>query len=400
MSEVSKAPVCVTDGGPCSGKDSLDDLVAEMLPATGWRPLFVRESPTELVRNGLRLAPDPERGITIGDIRSEQDVIELQDIIFGDLYTRFQTAQRVAALIRRHGEKAVILGNRHWVSQVPYYPKGREYEFDSLLSRNGLDRAGALAAVDHLTLMVTAADGAEPSYNLDNRARRETPEQARELDKRTREAWNGHESVCTFANRTRDGKAISFDQKLGAALASIHNFLGVPAPLHIQRKFLLPRGFAPESIPSTLPATEQRIVQDYLTSLFGVERRLRLSELVVSGVFGGATYSYVEKQRQGASRTKMRKMLASAEYHERLRSRDSSLSTVVKRRLSCTWNYQYLHFDFFTSPRGLVLMEVDLTTEQDTLVMPDFVAGAVEVTDDVRYSNYGIAAGLCPGYER
>jgi AAA domain len=45
-------------------------------------------------------------------------------------------------------------------------------------------------AIFHL---VTAADGAEAYYTLENNTTRsETPEQARELDRKGREAWLGH----------------------------------------------------------------------------------------------------------------------------------------------------------------------------------------------------------------
>jgi hypothetical protein len=51
-------------------------------------------------------------------------------------------------------------------------------------------RDGRYNAVFHL---VTAADGAEAYYTLENNtARSETPEQARELDKRGQRAWLGH----------------------------------------------------------------------------------------------------------------------------------------------------------------------------------------------------------------
>jgi hypothetical protein len=55
--------------------------------------------------------------------------------------------------------------------------------------------------------LVTAADGAEQFYTkANNSARTETPEEARELDKKVRECWTAHHRLKVITNSSTDFK--------------------------------------------------------------------------------------------------------------------------------------------------------------------------------------------------
>eukprot|EP00662_Eupelagonemidae_sp_cell21_P057371 gene57371-biopygen46970 len=59
---------------------------------------------------------------------------------------------------------------------------------------------------DLILHLVTAADGAEEFYSLDNNeARRETPEEARSQDRRLREVWLGHPRHVVINNPSGAG---------------------------------------------------------------------------------------------------------------------------------------------------------------------------------------------------
>lgn len=109
-------------------------------------------------------------------------------------------------------------------------------KWQEILDKRGVDvtdiRDKRYNAVFH---MVTAADGAEAYYTLDNNATRsETPEQARDLDKKTLKAWSGHAHIYVFDNST------DFEGKLQRLVDRIAKQVGLPTNLSRRSaKFLL-----------------------------------------------------------------------------------------------------------------------------------------------------------------
>lgn len=109
-------------------------------------------------------------------------------------------------------------------------------KWQAILDKRGIDetdlRDNRYNAVFH---MVTAADGAEAYYTLDNNTTRsETPEQARELDKKTLKAWGGHAHMYVFDNST------DFEGKLQRLVNRISKQVGLPTNLSKRSaKFLL-----------------------------------------------------------------------------------------------------------------------------------------------------------------
>jgi len=87
-------------------------------------------------------------------------------------------------------------------------------------------------AVVHL---VSAADGAEEHYNTDsNVARYENIREAVELDKRLINAWVGHPHFSIIQNGVN-----SFQEKIDQTMSNVLNFIGLPSPSAIVKKFLL-----------------------------------------------------------------------------------------------------------------------------------------------------------------
>lgn len=83
--------------------------------------------------------------------------------------------------------------------------------------------------------LVTAADGAEEYYtNETNEARYESPEQAREMDKKLVNAWTGHAHLFIIGNRD-DG----FSGKMNRMANAIMKYIGLPSPSNLYKKFLL-----------------------------------------------------------------------------------------------------------------------------------------------------------------
>lgn len=164
----------VVTGGPCAGKTTDFSWVQNAFTARGYRVLFVPETATELISNGV--AP-----WTCGsnlDYQKCQMLLQLEkEKIF-----------RRAAETMDSGKVLIVcdrgmLDNRAYMSDM---------EFRAALESLGLDEVALRDDYDGVFHLVTAAKGAEQFYTLsNNQARTETPEQARELDDKLVAAWTG-----------------------------------------------------------------------------------------------------------------------------------------------------------------------------------------------------------------
>jgi len=83
--------------------------------------------------------------------------------------------------------------------------------------------------------MVTAADGFEECYQLkNNRARSETPEKARNLDKKIQEVWMKHDNFRILSATKQ------FDTKIDDIYSVIANLLKTDSSYEMSKKYVLP----------------------------------------------------------------------------------------------------------------------------------------------------------------
>ncbi len=380
---MSKIPRHVLTGGPCSGKTSGLAMLVERLPEYGVTPFVVPELATLVFSSGIK----------IDDIRFDPDrLYEFQkrmvstQLALEDAWVGFAELQP--------GDKKVLICDRGAKDSEAYLPDG---VFKKVLADLGLGELDLLdkryEAVYH---MVTAADGAEDFYSFNNPARYETPEEARDRDRKTLEAWTGHEHLRIIGNSevvSGAKRQIDFSKKLELLLKAVCLSLGVPAPYEIERKFLV----ALDTDPAFFPVSHHfaDITQTYLQKLErGVSRRIR--ERTCGGT---SLYVYTEKRNiRSGVREETERLIDVREYSTFLREGDPRRLPVLKRRYSFAWEHQYFQLDRLNSPESLVLLEVELTDERQEVLLPPFVKVIKEVTDEPRYTNSAIAAGRCPGY--
>ncbi len=179
-------------------------------------------------------------------------------------------------VLRARGRPAVLLCDRGLMDGSAYMPSDEWERF--LKSRNIVSadiNEGRYNAVFHL---VTAAEGAERFYSLDNNdARTETPEEARRLDHLSRAAWFGHPKHFVIDNKT------DFEGKMNKLVKIASRLVGLPTTSKsVTLKYLLKD--EPES--ANFPS-------DFKYSLFEVEKvsttlhfiDLTTSSLVNSNLF-------------------------------------------------------------------------------------------------------------------
>jgi predicted ATPase len=213
----------VLSGGPCSGKSTSLASLSAKLVEWGYRPLIVPELATTLMSGGLH-----DLGAIAGRDHAHFLEIEKQMLLMMRA-ARLQYLALAQTFVQR-GEKVVLIYDRAEADVAAYV--GPE-DFARLCGEAGLSVLDVRDSYDAVIYLVTAAIGAEHAYTTANNAtRRETIEEAREVDLRTRTAWQGHPNLWIVDNST------DFQGKIARVLAVTARILGIPEPLEIDPKFV------------------------------------------------------------------------------------------------------------------------------------------------------------------
>lgn len=183
-------------GGPCGGKSICLKTLPQYLHNLGFQVFIVPEIPTLLVNSGLDLRAMAKR-------KNQKQWFELQRQIFR-LQRSFHASCTQLALSSQ--KPSVIMSDRGELDVRAYLD---EAEFFRLLKEEGISLKDLFAGWDLVIHLTSAALGAETYYDLKNPARFETLEEAREADKRTLAAWQGHPQLQIINN---DG--VDFETKL------------------------------------------------------------------------------------------------------------------------------------------------------------------------------------------
>ena len=187
----------VLTGGPCAGKTTALSRLASFLRERGFRVYTVPEAATMLFTSG----------VAFGDLDAEPRVRAFQRAL---LSTQVAVEDAFEGIARSTGSPACLLCDRGAMDGSAYCGDATWVAVRTACGVATGDvelREGRYDAVLHL---VTAADGAERFYSLENNdARSEPASLARELDRKTQAAWQGHPRHLVFDNRDAD-----FEHKL------------------------------------------------------------------------------------------------------------------------------------------------------------------------------------------
>lgn len=362
----------VLTGGPCAGKTTALNYLTEKLSDYGFSIIVMPEVPTLVINSGL----DPRitsAGKLFNYFEFEKLLLETQvkfeDEIFGP------------ALSIKGGNKQLLVCDRGCMDYLAYM---RSNEFEEILRRNNWTTVGLrderYDAVFHL---VTAAEGKEEFYNLNNPARYESAQEAKQADERTRNAWLGHPHLKIIDNSTL------FDVKMKRLLNAIRKSLGIPVALETERKFLVQRPLYISDIPCTYQRIE--IEQVYLPNQGEEIVRLRKR-----GQGSAVLYYETKKMTNNTpiSRIETERQISKEEYYQRSEQADPKRDIIRKIRICFLYRYQYFELDVFFEPErlnNLIVLEIELTEENDRVEIPDWLGKVTEVTDNPEYHNECLA---------
>ena len=353
----------VLTGGPCAGKTTALTWINNYFSKRGYTILFVPETATELITNGIA----PWTCETNYDYQRFQ--IRLQKVkeqIFDD------------AAKKMKNDKILIVCDRGILDNKAYM---KDVEFKRILNELGTNETQERDSYDAIFHLVSAAKEKENVYTLANNiARTETIEEARELDNKIISAWTGHPHFRIIDNSTE------FEEKLERLLKEITSFLGEPEPFEIERKFLI---YYPniKELENMSNCTKVDISQTYLKSNDDMERRVR-----ARGINGDYLYYLTEKRKiSNIKRVEFERRLTQNEYLALLMETDNKLHTIHKTRYCLSENNQYFEIDIYPEWNNQAIMEIELSSENETIKTPEFIKIIKEVTDNNDYKNYQMA---------
>lgn len=366
---IVNVPMIAITGGPCGGKSTWLAKIQQWLMQLGYRAIVLPETATELMSAGLGPA-------VIGNIA-------FQELLFRYSIYRENMYLSGARELQKSGP-TVLICDRGVLDCFAYMG---EDEYHAMLARFKVDHAQMRDRYQMVIHLVTAANGAEAFYTrANNSARSETAELARKLDLRTQAAWMDHRHYAIIDNST------DFDTKMRRAVAALARILHMPAPLEIERKFLI-KNFDPSQLPPETVVVH--IEQDYLTSNNAqIERRVRKW---VAARGGKPNYYYAEKHETGklGTRAEPERIITLAEYERYLKNeRDPGATRIVKTRYLFPYSGKRFEADAYQEGgqdlQGDAVLEVELSAIDEPLELPPWMK-LVEVTHDLRYRNASLA---------
>ena len=354
----------VITGGPCAGKTTAMSWIQNAFTKMGYAVLFVDETATQLITGGA--AP----WLSTSNRDFQWRLIQLQQ-------AKETAFMEIGKTMKEN--KILVVCDRAVMDNCAYMT---EEDFGWVLKQLGTNKIALRDQYDAVFHLVTAAKGAEKYYTLaNNQARTETIEEAAALDDKLIASWTGHPHFRVIDNST------GFDEKMLRLIKEITAFLGEPSPMEIERKYLIAR--------PNLHLLEQRpncervdIVQTYLKSDDpGEERRIRQR-----GSNGNYIYFMTRKRKaDGIKRIEIEERLTQEEYISFMVEADPAYRPIHKERYCLSENGLYYEIDIYPEWKEKAIMEIELHSENQSVVFPDGIDVIREVTGEAAYSNHELA---------
>ena len=356
----------VITGGPCGGKSTGLSRIEKHFSGLGYHVMFVNETATEMITNGAV----PWIGKNVDFQNALLRIQRHKEHIYADWAEKLDN------------DKVLLVCDRGALDNKAYMSAEEFSNVLAVLQTNEVELRDNYDAVFHL---VTAANGAAEFYTTaNNQARTESIPEAIELDNKLIAAWTGHPHFRVIDNSD------NFETKIGRLISEIAGFLGAPEPLEIERKFLIeyPDLKILEQMPN---CAKVEIIQTYLkSSQDDAETRVRQR-----GKEGHYIFTETIKRRiSDMKRVETERRINQAEYLTLLMNADTALKQIRKTRYCLSFSNQYLEVDIYPFWQQCAILEIELSEENQEIVLPEFIHVIREVTGDLRYINRALAENI------
>lgn len=381
----------VFTGGPCGGKTTALARVFSFLTERGFTVITCPEAFTTLRSNGMSSEFFGTEGM--GTV-IQDTVLQVQLALENGIYN----------VCKARGKPGVILCDRGTMDGSVYMDKE---EFNSMLANHNTDvvqmRDHRYDAVFHL---ITAADGAEQHYTLENNmARTETKEEARKLDHLTQKAWLGHPHLYVLDNST------DFEGKMSRLVNIVSKIVGLPSNLKRRSaKFVLKSPPNLCQFPDDVDVQEFEVEKIYLqrtdqqsnsdNNYSFIRRRTSLDKQSHRPV--GSVFQLTTAQRldDTGELIEHKRIISEREYVASSLTRDASRHVVRQRRISFLFHRQSFTVHQYQQPtEGLCILhaQVEVRDHQSEPVvdLPPFLQIERRLTnsreDEKQYGAYSLS---------
>ncbi|EGR29592.1 hypothetical protein IMG5_152760 [Ichthyophthirius multifiliis] len=331
--------ICVT-GGPCAGKTTSLITLKERLTERGFKVFTVPEIPTITMLGG---------GMIIMKGLTNEKACRFQTLLMKEVMNLEDYFYELAVL---NDEPAVILMDRGVMDARAYMDENR---WQTILDETGWNpvylRDKRYDAVIHL---ITAADGAEAFYTLENNAARyEDVPTAIKVDQALQNAWRGHPHQVII-----DNNVPGFDKKIEKTVQSVERYIGIPVTSSYYRKFL---------------------VQEYT-------EKNQFEKLRKRGQNGAFSYVHTIRQKTDNKdlRCEVKSSITAREYINLYERRNNAYQPIKKERITFLYDkisYILEKFDGIILLRYVSDIEVSYNFVQCTKL-------SKEVTEDESFSTF------------
>lgn len=367
----------VLTGGPCAGKTTSLDRLSTYFRDRGFRVYVVPEASTLLQTGGAFFLDLKESDI----LNFQWQILKLQMTMEDSFYSLAKDSGKPCVLLCDRG----AMDGSAYVSPELWEELKSQHDFDTVTLRDT-----RYIAVFHL---VTAAEGAEKFYTLENNGTRiESIEQAREIDARTCRAWIGHPKLFVFDNST------GFEGKMQRLVDTAAGLCGIPTTVKASRKFVLKMHADGISIPIHHESFEVEKV--YLTpEMAGTSKDysfVRCRSQYGIPAYGMTTVRYL----QTGDNVHLKRVLTPREYAYAVRHRNDPTRFVIKQQRMCfLYKNQSFQIHVYKEPpsmAGLAILHVQassgLDNEAQRLEIPAFLEIEKELSEsDEEYSAYNVS---------
>jgi len=381
----SKKPLFkfILTGGPCGGKTTAIARLTSFLRERGFEVIACAEVYTIFASNGMSFDFYTTEGM---DVVIQNSVLDVQ----------LSLEDSLERVLKARGKPAVLLCDRGPMDGKAYLS---EQKWKKILNERGVTEADLrdtrYNAVFH---MVTAADGASAFYTLDNnQARTETPEQAVDLDRRTRKCWLGHAHMYVLDNST------DFESKLQRLVNIVSGLVGLPTNLSRRSvKYLLRERPNTASFPRDVEFHRFEVEKVYLVvqddagsgDYSFIRKRTTVGE---DGEKQGSIYQLTDVNHRDGEVFETKRLISAREYNASYRSRDLSRHIVRQERISFLYKLQSFTVHIYDTPSpGLCILHAQVENkdnENPVVDLPNFldIDRRLGQKDKRQYGSYALS---------
>jgi len=364
---------CIT-GGPCAGKTTCLQFLSERF-TPAYKVYIIPELATLTIGAGVAIIPsefthDTHTVFTKGIMKAQMD---LENYFY--------------EIAKIQKEDVIIFTDRGMMDNIAYCS---EETRDRVFKETGWNTQKLTnQRYDAIFHLVTAADGAEEFYTLENNeARSEGVDLAKMLDKWTQNSWVSHQNQFII-----DNSIPGFNKKIERLYMLIANFLGISDNVHFVKKFLIPKGFDAKKIPEEIKHASFTEVFDFLKC--GEEKK-RIWVKKRTDSYGSNSYALITRTMSDKEeeRIELKRKISAKIYNEYAWQRDETMMTLKKDFIVFTCNNSnYMVETYHLEDQEITVARISRDTKEvnESFKIPEWIGATDDISENPKYMSYEIA---------